>query len=496
MRLAALLVLSLIGSMPLSVSSAATAKPSASGPAEAEPTKKRLFVLTDIEADPDDTQSIIRLLLYSNEIDIVGLTATTSAPQPARVSPASIHALIAAYSQVRPNLLLHDPAYPEATDLHALVHAGPALYGMKGVGPGHDSSGSEALVAALDDPDPRPLWVTAQGGPNVLAQALFKIRATRPSKQAEAVYRKLRVYTISDQDDSGPWIRKNFPSVFYIVSPGDWGRATWMGMANRLAHSDLEVVSDDWIARNIQQGHGPLGAAYPDVAYGMEGDTPSFLGLIPNGLNDLEHPNWGSWGGRYELYRPENVPVMRFGNFTNEPETRPIWTNANDHYAPPSTEPLPPGPPGPPGPKAPAFEVDDNFVTIWRWRTAFQNDFAARMDWTVKPFVEANHPPKVRINGARQFTVRSGETFSLDASGTTDPDGDSLSFYWFQYPEAGTYPGLISFGFLSPKLKDIHEITAPKVTKPETAHFIVAVTDKGRPPLTRYARVIVTIVPR
>src|SRR5205823_772486 len=138
---------------------------------------------------------------------------------------------------------------------------------------------------------------------------------------------------------------------------------------------------------------------YPDVAYGMEGDTPSFLGLIPNGLNDLEHPNWGSWGGRYELYTPNEVPKMRFGPIPDEPETRPIWTNAVDDYAPPATEPPPPALPAPPAPRPPALEVKDNYVTVWRWRTAYQNDFAARMDWTVKPFAGANHPPVVRLNG-------------------------------------------------------------------------------------------------
>ena len=91
----------------------------------------------------------------------------------------------------------------------------------------------------------------------------------------------------------------------------------------------------------------------------MEGDTPSFRGLIANGLNEMEHPNWGSWGGRYELFRPENVPVMPFGNLPSDPETRPIWTNAIDLYAPASNEPLPSGLPGPPAPKPPAFEVKD-----------------------------------------------------------------------------------------------------------------------------------------
>lgn len=470
-------------------------RPEVRGP-ETAPLKQRLFVLTDIEADPDDTQSLIRLLLYANEIDIEGLAAVTSAPQPDRVAPQAIRRIIDRYAEVQPNLLLHAPGYPTGARLQGVVHAGLPVYGLKGVGPGKDSPASQALVRALESPDPRPLWVASWAGASVLAQALYSIRAMKPAAQAEALYKKLRVYTISDQDDAGPWIRKNFPSVFYIVTPWSWGRATWMGMANRLPYSDLKVVSDEWIARNIQQGHGPLGAAYPDVAYGMEGDTPSFLGLIPNGLNDLEHPDWGSWGGRYELYTP-TLPANpgEGGIGLSEPETRPIWTNADDYFAPPSTALTPPGPPVAPAPPKPEFEVKDNYVTLWRWRTAFQNDFAARIGWTTKRYAEANHPPVVRLEGPAAFTVKAGERFDLNAGASTDPDGDSLSFYWFQYREAGTYQGIVDFGGSSPKLAAIRAIKAPNVNKSETIHFIIAVTDKGSPPLTRYKRVIVTIVP-
>src|SRR5262249_27479553 len=132
-----------------------------------------------------------------NEIDLESLTAVTSAPQPDRVAPAAIHAIIDQYAKVRSNLLLHEPGYPAARQLHDIVHQGEPLYGMKGVGEGHDSTGSQALIRALERPDPRPLWVASWGGVNVLAQTLFTIRATKTPGQAADLYRKLRVYTIS-----------------------------------------------------------------------------------------------------------------------------------------------------------------------------------------------------------------------------------------------------------------------------------------------------------
>ena len=46
-----------------------------------------------------------------------------------------------------------------------------------------------------------------------------------------------------------------------------------------------------------------------------------------------EKPNWGGWGGRYELYTPVYCPGgENIGNVPDEPETRPIWTNASDTF--------------------------------------------------------------------------------------------------------------------------------------------------------------------
>jgi hypothetical protein len=223
------------------------------------------------------------------------------------------------------------------------VKHGAAEYGMNGVGPGKDSEGSDWIIRTLEKNDDRPLWIAVWGGPNALAQALYTLRATKSPAELDRLVAKLRVYTISDQDDSGPWMRKNFPKLFYIVSPGgDYGAATWTGINTVVPGIDNSTLSNKWLAEHIQQGHGALGEAYPDVAYGMEGDTPSWLALIPNGLSDPEHPDWGGWGGRYELYQPV-IPVTNHstficGVFTRcvpiEPESRPIWTNATDDFKP------------------------------------------------------------------------------------------------------------------------------------------------------------------
>ncbi len=454
--------------------------------------KNRVIVLTDIEADPDDTESLVRLLLYSNVIDIKGLIATTSTHQKNNVHPESIERVIRAYGKVQANLMKHEAGFPRADALLALVKQGIPEYGMKGVGDGRDSQGSEWIIKTLEERDNRPLWITVWGGPNTLAQALYKINMTKSETEAKNLIAKLRVYTISDQDDSGIWMRRSFPDLFYIVSPGGYGSSTWIAI-NQVAPGRIrnEVISNQWLARNIQQGHGPLGAVYPDVAYGMEGDTPSWLALIPNGLSAPEHPDWGGWGGRYELYQP-SYSTLDTGGFTGgvpvDPEPRAMWTNAVDRFAPLLH-----------GEYGRALEFDTvsysgNKVTLWRWREDFQNDFAARMDWCTKSFREANHPPIPVLAHPEEMTVRSGEVFALDASGSADPDGDNLSFIWFQYPEAGSYRKPIGINGASNLWRLF--VTAPEVGKKETVHFILKVTDKGMPPLTRYKRVIVNVIPR
>src|SRR5882672_712017 len=79
--------------------------------------KLRVMVLTDIEADPDDTESMIRFLTYSNQWDVEGLIATTSIHQKTRVAPESILKILEAYKIVQPNLLNHEKGYPTYDEL-------------------------------------------------------------------------------------------------------------------------------------------------------------------------------------------------------------------------------------------------------------------------------------------------------------------------------------------------------------------------------------------
>ena len=202
-------------------------------PGVMESPRQRVIVLTDVENEPDDTQSLIRLLLYSNDLDIKGIIATTSTHMRNRVAPENIFTLMEAYGKVHANLLLHDAGYPSPDYLKSVVKAGLPRYGMNGVGKGKNSEGSEWIISELKRPDKRPLWITAWGGTSVLAQALYDMQKTMPEEEVSRLIGKLRIYAISDQDDTGWRIRKDFPDLFYIVSTGPYEDATWTGMSSQ-----------------------------------------------------------------------------------------------------------------------------------------------------------------------------------------------------------------------------------------------------------------------
>lgn len=441
--------------------------------------KPRVVVLTDITNEPDDEESMVRFLVYANEYDVEGLIATTSVWLRDKVRPSNIRERIEAYRKVRPNLLKHKGGYPPADDLLAVVKSGLPEFGMAGVGKGKSSAGSRHIIDVVDKADDRPVWVSVWGGANCLAQALWDVKRNRTAEQLEAFVKKLRVYTISDQDDSGRWMRLNFPDLFYIVSPCSIGhreyyKATWTGIAGDRHYKNgpyhrFELVDNPWLQKNIIDNHGPLGKLYPRLAYIMEGDTPSFIGLISNGLASRVSPSYGGWSGRYVLYQ-------------SYAENRPIWTNVLGARDTVTAE--------------DGRQYTSAQATIWRWREAFQYDFAARMDWCVADsFEKANHNPVAALGNDKSkypahITARPGDTVRLDASASMDPDNDRISFRWFQYREAGNYPGELEI--FAPNAAKT-QLSIPKGENAGDAHIILELKDDGTPPLYSYRRVTLTV---
>lgn len=433
--------------------------------------KPRLLVLTDIGGDPDDQQSMIRLMTYSCDFELEGLIASAAGTVGELgidiVKPHLIQEIVTAYGQVRENLLVHRPGYPTADYLQSIIKSGNPKRGVENVGEGKDTEGSNWIISKVDREDTRPLNITIWGGSTELAQALWRVREDRTAEQLHEFLGKIRVYAIGHQDDTGPWILENFPDLFYILGKApdheDMRVAVYRGM---YLGGDESLTSLEWLDRYVRQNHGPLGALYPPKTWTApnthsalkEGDTPSWFYFLPNGLSNPEHPEWGSWGGRF----------LHVG--------RGLYGDALDRVG----------------------KIDHPRATVWRWRPDYQNDFQARMDWCVQSqYDQANHEPIPHLQGDSTRSVLhskapAGHSLSLSAQGSSDPDEDKLDYQWFVYPEAGTYDKTIEIESSS---QESCMIPIPKVAEGRTIHVILRVTDKGLPPLTRYRRAVIEVTP-
>ncbi len=442
--------------------------------------KPRIVVLTDIapgDREPDDMESVVRLLshadLFEIEAIITGSGWNSGGGAYSDEWASYLYTVIDAYEKDLPNLMKRSGQqeflsieeesgrqeigyWPSADYLRSRHRMGSRHLGMEFLGKDNESPGSDMIIQLAEEEDPRPLWILVWGGANSAAQALWQLRDAGEDARLDKVLDKIRLYTITDQDvdwmqrgqydiSSHKWMRKTFGDKLFFI----WDESAWL--------SQNEIGASNWSEYESKiQTKGNMGSIYPKYKYGVEGDTPSFLYVFPNGLNDPLHPEYGGWGGyfRHEL-SPDSVTYC----FTNmRPEIKETSQKYERYFYP-----------------------------------AVFNSFASRMEWAEKG--KGNRNPVLVVNGIGGLSpivvdASRGESVVMDISNSYDPDGDDLEYKWWIMPEAGgTLPdGCLTFG-----ASGNAEIKIPEDYDGGDIHVICECTDSATIPLTSYRRVIVLI---
>ena len=264
--------------------------------------------------------------------------------------------------------------------------------------------------------------------------------------------KKFRVYTITDQDmdyahrmdrarSSHMWLRRDFcDDLQFVWDEGAWQEQCELGKRHWQQHKD-----------GIQ-GKGYLGKEYPIYKWGVEGDTPSMLYCLPNGLNDPDDPRQAGWAGYHER-------ALCADSLTT------AWTSWQD----------------------PVRSISVGYKQ--RFYPDELNDFIARMQWASEGV--GNHNPQVIINDIKGYkpihiNAKACDDVKLDASKSTDPDGDNLTFYWWQQSEIGTAKAQISKPDCPSTI-----IRIPADATNTEIHIICEVHDGGPYHLVSYRRVII-----
>ena len=439
--------------------------------------KPRLVVCTDIapaDVEPDDMESMVRLMAYADRFEIEGIITSVGwncDPYPKEWAQY-LQRVIEAYRKDVPKLMARSSQkgflplkkengqqklgyWPSADYVKSRAVMGSEHGGIKAIGEDNDSPGSELLIRLADEDDPRPIYVAAWGGANTLAQAIWRIKQSRTADEVKRFVRKFRLYTITDQDmqysmrmnraySSHMWLRREFKDELQFI----WDEGTWQ--------EQCELGKQAWEQhRDYIQGKGALGKEYPTYKWGVEGDTPSFLYVMPNGLNNPECPQQAGWAGYHER-----------GICADSLTT--AWTSWQ--------EPL-------------------RSISIGYKRRFYPdelNDFKARMQWAEEGM--GNHNPQVVVNNKKGvqpicIQAKAGKTIRLDASKSKDADGDGLSFLWWQQPEIGHTKVSIN-----QHEQPLATIRIPANATGDTIHVICEVHDNGPFHLVAYRRIVITIL--
>lgn len=481
--------------------------------------RPRAIVTTDGEVD--DRDSLIRFLLYANEVDFAGIVQSSSSIHWQGSEAAYYEAgkvpyrwpgtewlndLLNGYEEVYSNLVVHDPGYATPNYLRSITKIGNIGFRGDMTGP---TEGSDLIKEAILDDDPRTLYIQAWGGPNTIAVALKEIEDEyKDTPEWPELYKKICKKVVLNvcglQDETyDRYIGIAYPDMTLVTI----GFGVFAYSTRGQGTPEMQrVLSGEWMREHLDYGHGALldqyvtwgdgtyldgevpgaqfgtnedmlnstawwaGTAYERYHFISEGDSPTYFFLFDTGLRDEEAWNYGGYSGRY-------IPAKKVLNGVTLPH---YYSSARDYV---TTE----------GAKS-SPRVENAQL---RWTEYLQHDFAVRADWCIEnKYENANHRPDITIEEGLDITAEPGERVQLHAK-TSDPDGDYVSVNWWHYYEAGKD---INGSAENETLdingadSDIASFTIPADAKRgDTFHIIATAQDDGEHSLTYNQRVIVTV---
>lgn len=470
------------------------------------------------DAEVDDMNSLIHVLLYSNEADIQGIVQSSSKfhwkgvagqkeekyTKPYRWPGTEwMQKYLNAYQKVYPNLKKHDKSYPAPAYLKSVTKVGNI--GYKGE---MDSAteGSELIKKTILDNDERTLYLLAWGGTNTISRALKDIeKEYKGTKQWDAIRKKIInkvvIPACGEQDETySEYIAEEWPEIKFM-SCSQMSSYAYM-WRTQPEDSSKKTLYADFMLKNLIRKHGALLDNYvtwgdgtyldgeePGSQFGTnedlldnldwwggfnpvqkyqrydflsEGDSPTFFMLFDTGLRTLEDITNGGFSGRYARADKKNSK----GQEVN------YWSPVADAYVKEDRS---------------TMKVESS----WKYIDDIQNDFAARADWCiVNDYAKANHAPKVSVTEGTDIKASAGETLKLHAI-ATDPDDDYVTVSWSEYTDASTTETALT---LKGAASDTISFKIPEDAKAgQKIHLIVQAQDDGEHTLTHYQQVIITI---
>lgn len=399
------------------------------------------------------------------------------------------------YAQAWPQLNANaaaagEPSFPTPAQMIERTYMGNAAFEGD---VREETPGSRVIADAIMDDDPRTLWLLSWGGMNTIVRALMSIAEqwqNTPEWPAvrQRIYQKVRVMGVANgvgQDNS--WLdhgRELFPELVFWCVPYKYGSY----VNAKIAQPDtLPLFKAPWPEQNLTHGNGPLMARY--MLYGdgkvyeneperfqfgkharldwglegvpamqfergdfmAEGDSMTYIPLLPFGLRGIDDPDFDTLLGRmFHDGRPDADALTDFAALGT-----PADGNPNPYLR------------------------------------AYQEDFAARAQWCAHDPAACSHPAHV-VEAAADRSAVAGESVALAAT-IVDPDDKGFDVHWDVAVDPSSYAGAQDLSLWQECTVDTTFVVPADARPGDRFVLTLTVQTRAERPCSRYAQVAITV---